>query len=117
MYNDLDSKDMAIRARDYIVENPNKILKLDPDQGGSSRGYSGPMPDNSKGPHPSTAEAPAQKQPGETTSPVTDITDTVMLSPEAMKAISGPPPEIHAATPEPQPPDAAPPSGHINLTA
>ncbi len=117
MYNDLDSKDMAIRARGYMVENPNKILKLDPDQGGSSRGHSGPMTDHSKGPNTAGEEPSAEKKDEETASPVPEITDTVILSPEALKASIIPPPLAPTPAPEAQVPEAAPATGHINLTA
>lgn len=81
MSQDLDKIDIPFRSREYMIENPEKVFRMDPEQG-SNRGFNGALMDNRAKPK----EQKAEDAPIEPSEPVVQALDTVILSSEARQA-------------------------------
>lgn len=115
MSEDTEKIEAPIRALEYMIENPKKVVRMDPDQGGN-RGFNGALTDRGTPPKQQDQEP----EPPANTTPIVQPLDTVILSPAAQQATIKPP---TGAAPKPEPSPAPAPSGkpsvlsHVDLTA
>jgi len=122
MVNDLDSLGLRMPPSEYRIENPQRVLQLDPEHGGH-RGSEQAPSDNPQADNPSNQDD-AEKEPSvKPLNPIPVVDqgdDTVNLSPEAQQATgqiiagdkktSGPPVV-------PSPPEAHGDAPHVDLIA
>lgn len=115
MSDDLDRIDNQFRSQAYAVENPKKILKMDPDQG-SNRGNNGFLTGGrQRSKEQNQGDLPDESEAGR---PVTQSVDTVIVSQAAQRLLEQPDAEPAKEPELPSPATVAQKNDHhVDLTA
>ncbi|MEI6808602.1 MAG: hypothetical protein WCN95_07750 [bacterium] len=117
MSDDLDRIESHFRSQAYAVENPKKVLKMDPDQG-SNRGFSGTLTGGGK--HSTEQHHKDSQDEPEAARPAVQSVDTVIVSPAAQRLLEHadiePPKPLKPPLPCPVPEQNSD-HPHVDLTA
>jgi hypothetical protein len=115
MLNDLDAIEAVARSNDYAIDNPKKILKMDPDRSGNRE--SGGSFRRKQSDTQEQSENPPDES-GTSREPCGTAVDSVVLSSDARQA-SG---IVEASNDQTRPPpvttsDNSAGTGHVDITA
>jgi|GEM_PF-6530944 len=115
----LDSLEMPARRMEYMIENPKRVIKMNPDDGGGGRGFNAAFPGNESDPGAEEEETHQEESAGQESGAQEQKPDGVNLSPEAMKnarTLATDPESGQSGSPAPVD-SQGPHPAHINITA